>query len=151
MHLYSYERIVEADRSFANGMNLVRMTPSWTTSVSNPDLEAAAKHAVLRGLSENKIWEHERPYLAMVLKLGHPRVDFIVDVKVTAEATTTRIETGGSDRPMVDCIDTHACTYRVWRPRSGRIGGVQMKARQGRAITVNSPGSWDSAAPELLR
>ena len=46
------------------------MTPNWTTSVSIPDPEAAAKHAVLRGLSESQIWEHELPYLAMVLKLG---------------------------------------------------------------------------------
>ena len=102
VHLFSYKRIAEADRSFGNGAKHVQMTPNWTTSVSIPDPEAAAKHAVLRGLSENQIREHELPYLAMVLKLGQPRVDFIVNVKVTAEATTERVEMGESGQPMIE-------------------------------------------------
>lgn len=102
VHLFSYKRIAEADRSFGNGAKHVRMTPDWTTSISIPDPAAAAKHAVLRGLSENHIGEHD--YLAMVLKLGQPRVDFNVNVKVTAEATTKRVEMGESDQPMIESL-----------------------------------------------
>ena len=102
VHLFSYKRIKEADRSFEQRAKCVRMTPNWTTSVSLPDPEAAAKHAVLRGLSEHQIFEHDFPYLAMVLKLGQTRVDFIVDVKVIAEATTERVETGEPGRPVIE-------------------------------------------------
>ena len=113
VHLFSYERIAEADRSFSNGAKHVQMTPNWTTSVSIPDPEAAAKHAVLRGLSENQLWEHELPYLAMVLKLGQPRVDFIVNVKVTTEATTKRVEMGESGQPMIESLAASGVRTKV--------------------------------------
>ena len=113
VHLFSYKRIEEAERSFRNGAEHVQMTPNWTTSVSIPDPEAAAKHAVLRGLSENQIWEQDLPYLAMVLKLGQPRVDFDVNVKVTAEATTKRVEMGESGQPMIESSAVSGVHTRV--------------------------------------
>ena len=104
VYLYDYKDLKEADVHFSKGGSSYSLAQRWTTSVPHTDPEAAAKHAVIRALSENRLLEHEIPVLAMVLRLGEPRVDFIVDARVTAKTVTDRIREGSGPEDGVDKI-----------------------------------------------